>query len=64
MLSNPTGMSVSNFVLIISVTVLLQIECATIGKLYFYKRKEREGGKKGGREKGVFHTLESKISCA
>lgn len=64
MLSNPTGMSVSNFVLIISVTVLLQIECATIGKFYIFIKEKREGGKKGGREKGVFHTLESKISGA
>lgn len=40
--------------LIISVTVLLQIECATIGKFYiFIKEREREGRREGER-KGFF----------
>lgn len=51
MLSNPTGMSVSNFVLIISVTVLLQIECATIGKFYIFIKEKRERGRDEGRER-------------
>lgn len=41
--------------LIISVTVLLQIECATIGKFYiFIKEKREREGRREGERKGFF----------